>query len=154
MKRLEKELANYLIDEDLVRAANSSNDSGLPVIFVNPADGAISPDDLKNEAATDITLSIFSSGGFGTDPYNGFLDRRTVNFYFRCKKGKEKDLLDLSNTIDSILDDQRAWVMGDLRVEIAQIYRPVQYLPTDKPEQGSIFVSEYFFLIRKESLQD
>lgn len=154
MKRIEKELANYLIDEDLVRTPQSTNDLGLPVVFVNPTDGAVSPEDLKNEAATDIALTIQTSGGFGTEPYSGFLDRRTVNLYFRCKKGKEKDLIDLSNTIDSILDDQRAWTMGDLRVEIAQIYRPLQVLPTDKPEQGSIFVSEYFFLIRKESLQD
>lgn len=158
MKRIGKALADYLIDEGLVRTPQDEIDfetgESLPVIFVEPTDGAPSPEDLENEAETDITLTIQSSGGFGSDPYNGFLDRRTFNLLFRCKRNKEKDLIDFSNSIDAILDDKRAWIMADLRIEIAQLYRPLQALPVSDPEQGSVFISEYFFLIRKESLQD
>jgi hypothetical protein len=155
MKRLTKELANYLIDEDFVRPpTESAIDNPNPVIFVEPNQGAVSPTDLKNDAATDITLTLQTSGGFGTNPYEGFLDRRTVVLTYRCKPGKEKDLFDLSNSIDAALDDQRAFIMGDLRVEIAQIYTPLQLQPTSNPEQSSDYNSEYVFLIRKESLQD
>lgn len=155
MKRLSKELANYLIDEDFVRPpTQSAIDNPNPVIFVEPNQGAISPVDLKNDAAADIVLTLQTSGGFGTNPYEGFLDRRTIILTYRCTPGKEKDLIDLSNSIDASLDDKRAFIMGDLRVEIAQIFRPLQALPTDTPEQGSVFISEYVFLIRKESLQD
>lgn len=155
MKRLTKELANYLIDEGFVRPpTQSAIDNPNPVVFVEPNQGAVSPTDLKNDAATDITLSIQTSGGFGTNPYEGFLDRRTVVLNYRCKPGKEKNLIDLSNSIDAALDDQRAFIMGDLRVEIAQIYIPLQLSPTSRPEQSSDYNSEYIFLIRKESLQD
>jgi len=152
MKRLNKNLADYLLDEDLVRLPYNAGDE--PVIFVEPTDGAPAPDDLDDTAATDITLTLTTSGGVGTPPYEGFLNRRLTRFTFRCKKGKEKDLIDFSNNIDAALDDKRAWIMGDLRIEIAQLYVPLQLINTTYTDQGAVYQSEYFFLFRKASLEE
>ena len=150
--RLAKEFAEWLIDEELARTPYTEGSEA--VLFIDPTDGAPAPEDLSGTAATDISLTLETSGGFGTQPYQGFLDRRTITLVYRCASGKEKDLIDLSNAIDLALDDKRAWMMNNLRVEIAQIYRPLTKIPVSNTAQGSVFESEYLFLIRKESLSD
>lgn len=150
MKRLGKSLADWLISEELVRDPYTAGDQA--VVFVEPVEGAPSPLDLKDTAACDITLTIHQSGGMGSTPYGGFLDRRSLLLVYRAKPGKEKDLIDLSNQLDGALDDKRAWTMGDLRVEIAQLLQPLQVTAVSDPEQGSFFTAEYLFLIRKSEL--
>jgi hypothetical protein len=44
--------------------------------------------------------------------------------------------------------------MGDLRVEIAQLYRPLIKIPLSTPAKGSVYESEYLFLVRKASMLD
>jgi hypothetical protein len=152
MLRIGKSLADHLIAEGLVRPPTTPGDEA--VVFVDPTSGAPAPVDLKGTAAADIAITIQTAGGFGTDPYAGFLDRTSYTIFYRCKKGKEKDLVDLATLIDAELDDKRAWMMNDLRVELSLRLRPLQMLPTDNPDQGSIYVCEYGFLVRKEHLQD
>jgi hypothetical protein len=150
--RLGKELAEWLIEEGLARTPyNSGNEA---VIFVDPTAGAPAPEDLSGPAQTDLTITLETSGGFGTQPYQGFLDRRTITIVYRSAPGKEKELIDLSNAIDAQLDDKRAWLMNNLRIEIAQIYRPLTRIPVSNTDQGSVFEAEYIFLIRKESLAE
>lgn len=150
MKRLSKNLADWLIDEGLARTPYTEGTE--PVIFLEV--NAPSPDDLTGLAETDITLTLRTVGGAGTEPYQGFLDRRTIEITYRCKKQKEKDVVDLSNEIDFALDDKRAWTMNDLRVEIAQLWRPLTAIPVVLEDQGSVFQSEYRFLTRKSELLD
>jgi hypothetical protein len=149
LNRITKNFADYLIDEGLVRTPYTEGTE--PVIFVEV--NAPSPDDLTDVATTDITVTLQTSGGAGTRPYQGFLDRRGVDVTFRCKKQKEKDLIDLVNQIDYLIDDKRSWTMGDIRVEISQIARPLTYIPFDLEDQGSVYQAEYRFLIRKVELQ-
>lgn len=155
MKRIEKELAKCLLEEDFVRLPNTEpGEVNLPVVFVDPNEGIPSPVDLEGNAETDITVSIQPSGGTPTQPYEGFLDETTYTITYRCKPGKERETKDLSNQIDFYLDDNRAWIMGDLRVEISNRILPLQKIDIGMPEQGSIYFTEYVFLVRKEHLQE
>jgi hypothetical protein len=149
MKRLAKNFADYLIEEGLVRDPYTEGDE--PVIFLEI--NAPSPDDLTGTAETDITVTFQTSGGSGTRPYQGFLDRRGIDVTFRCKRQKEKDVVDLSNAIDYLIDDKRAWIMGDIRVEISQLARPLTFIPIELEDQGGVYQAEYRFLIRKSELQ-
>ena len=150
MKRLAKNFAEYLIDQGLVRTPYTEGTE--PVVFVEI--NSPSPDDLKDIAETDITVTLQTSGGMPTRPYQGFLDRRGVDVTLRCKKQKEKDLIDLANAIDYLIDDKRAWQMGDIRVEISQLSRPLTFIPVELDDQGSVYQAEYRFLIRKSELQE
>jgi hypothetical protein len=160
MNRLTKNLADWLIEEELVRTPytdpvytldEDGNESTLPVIFVET--DAPSPDDLKNIGDVDITLTLQSSGGRSTLPYQGFLDRRSVDLLFRCKPQKEKKIIDLANKIDYRMDDARAWQMNNIRVEISQLTRPLDYISVKLEDQGSLYYCQYQFLIRKSELQ-
>lgn len=149
MNRLTKNLSDYLIDEGILRTPAVSGSE--PVVFLEV--NAPAPEDLKGTAETDITVTLQTNSGFGTRPYEGFLDRRGVNFTYRCKKQKEREIIDLANTIDFMIDDKRAWIMGDIRVEISQLWRPLTFIPVDLEEQGGVYQCEYRFLIRKSELQ-
>jgi hypothetical protein len=156
--RLAKELADWLIDEELVRHPYTFTDGTIPPIFIDPTDGAPAPEDLVGADGASVTptmtVTLQTSGGFGSTPYEGFLDRRTITIVYRCQPKKEKELVDLSNAIDRALDDKRAFQMGDLRVEIAQLYRPLIKIPLSTPAKGSVYESEYLFLVRKASMLD
>jgi hypothetical protein len=162
MKRLTKNLADFLIEEELVRTPYMDADvytdesTGetytLPVIFVEV--DAPSPNDLKNIGDVDITLTLQSAGGRGTLPYQGFLDRRAVDLLFRCNKQNEKKVLDLSNKIDFLMDDKRAWQMANIRVEIAQLTKPIDFVPYKLDDEGSMYYSQYQFLTRKIEFQN
>ena len=152
MQRLGKNLADYLISEGLVRTPYTTGSE--PVVFVEPTEGAPAPSDLKDTAETDISLTIQSSGGFGTNPYEGFLNRRTLALTFRCKPKKEKELIDFANSIDILLDDKRSFTMGDIHIDIAQLYRPLQNVPVSNPAEGSVYIADYYFLMRKSELTE
>jgi hypothetical protein len=71
---------------------------------------------------------------------------------YRVKPGKEKDLIDFSNSVDYILDDKRAFTMGALRVEIAQRIGPLDLLSISDKGEGNVYSSTYSFLVRKINL--
>jgi hypothetical protein len=150
MERLGKNLADFLIDEELVRPPTATGTE--PVVFVDPTEGAPAPGDLKGRAVSDITLTIQTDGGSASQPYFGFIDQLDLMLIYRVKPGKEKDLIDFSNSVDYILDDKRAFTMGALRVEIAQRIGPLDLLSISDKGEGNVYSSTYSFLVRKINL--
>lgn len=122
------EIADYLIDEGLVRDGATATGAGLPPIWVNPKEGAEEPDVIRNSDQPTI-VSLFVGLEIPGEWHMGFMQERAIELRVRAKSRPTAELLHRS--IRSLMEEQKHVMMGQLLVQQSKLWRGVQEIAAD-----------------------
>lgn len=143
-------LREYLVAEGVVRHADpgAGEDAALPPVWAMPEGGAVAPGDKAGaQDNRDVVLSIFDGGGFAPPtPHSSFLRRDTVDFRIRARRYPMAGELE-AQLRGLLVGDigRRGWLMGAVRVESSEEWRPLQPDPSGASYGGHASVWSVLF---------
>ena len=117
----------------------------LPPVWRQPRQGIPAPGEGSGvEVGASSVIALFLSGGFPSNPFEGFMGRPTVDVRIRSLKAPDAEAIGLS--IKRLLDDKRYYMMGNLRVHESLLSRPLSLIVSD--DQGFDYIMAFAFTTR------
>jgi hypothetical protein len=144
-----EELRAALIAEGLVRRPPVAGP--LPPMFLHPREGVPAPGAGRApERDADLVTGLFMTGGTAARPYVEWLEeQRTVDVRYRSRQASTAERL--ARKIEAALSGRRHWLMGQLLVEQALVWRPLGLVVSD--DLGYDFVQSFAFDVRRAAYE-